>query len=311
MEKFKRKINVNFNNKNYIFSFNFDEMNISDLIIKIFSELKIENNNYKIYYNNRLLRNDDIRPIHIYFYDDFFPLLIVCNKNCIISKAKSTKNVTIFSNLNQEKFLKIIIEFFKEKNMNFNAKIENNFKGIYDIKFESIILANEFEKYYNKKMHKIKKIYSNLNIKNEKKYEIKNNRSLSFLTSIKKINNNNNNNKKKREIKSFSTENIINRKIILPKITKKINNKNKKIEPYLGMYLFPFMNPDEKYYKDLFNDKKNWISKKNFILSVGKYKMKENFIPNYVQKTPSEFPLNHKFRETNKKKWLIKNGFYL
>jgi hypothetical protein len=178
MEKFKRKINVNFNNKNYIFSFNFDEMNISDLIIKIFSELKIENNNYKIYYNNRLLRNDDIRPINIYFYDDFFPLLIVCNKNCIISKAKSTKNVTIFSNLNQEKFLKIIIEFFKEKNMNFNAKIENNFKGIYEIKFESIILANEFEKYYNKKMHKIKKIYSNLNIKNEKKYEIKNNRSL-------------------------------------------------------------------------------------------------------------------------------------
>ena len=302
MENFKRKINVNFNNKNYIFSFNFDEMNISDLITKIFSELKIESKNYSIYYNNRLLRSDDLRPINIYFFDDFFHLLMVCKKNCIISKAKQTKNVTIFSNLNQEKFLKIIIEFFKEKNLNFNAKIENNFKGIYEIKFESIILANEFEKYYKKKINKAKKIfYSNFK---EKNY-LKNNKSLSFLTSIKKINKNDN----KRKINSFSTENIINRKIFLPKIKNK--SKSKKIEPYLGMYLFPFMNPDEKYYKDLFNDKKNWISKKNFILSVGKYKMKENFISNYVQKTPSEFPLNHKFRETNKKKWLIKKGFYL
>jgi len=297
MEKFKRKININFNNKNYIYSFNFDTMTIRDLIIKIFSELKIESKNYSIYYNNRLLRMDDLRPVNIYFFDDFFPLLIVCKKYCILSKPKPTKNITIFSNFSQDKFLKLIIDFFKEKNINFNAKIENNYRGIYDIKFETINLATEFQKYYNKIINRTKRIFSTKNLNKIKSIQLKNNKSLPFLTSIKKNDNN--------HISSLSTENLIKRKIFLPKL------KSKKIEPYLGMYLFPFMNPDEKYYKDLYNDKKNWISKKNFILSVGKYKMKENFIPNYVQKTPSEFPLNHKFRETDKSKWLIKSGFYL
>ena len=38
---------------------------------------------------------------------------------------------------------------------------------------------------------------------------------------------------------------------------------------------------------------------------------KSSFIPNYVNATPSEPPLNHKYREVNKNKWINKSGFIL
>ena len=64
------------------------------------------------------------------------------------------------------------------------------------------------------------------------------------------------------------------------------------------------MSEEEKYSREKFLDKKNWINKSGFIVSVGKYTMKSNnFIPNYVHATPSEPPLNHKFREIDKNKW--------
>jgi hypothetical protein len=37
--------------------------------------------------------------------------------------------------------------------------------------------------------------------------------------------------------------------------------------------------------------------------------MKPHYIENYVQQTPSEFPLNHKFREEDKEKWMTPKGF--
>ena len=39
--------------------------------------------------------------------------------------------------------------------------------------------------------------------------------------------------------------------------------------------------------------------------------MKDNFhfIPNYVNATPSESPLNHNFRDINKQRWINKSGF--
>ena len=90
--------------------------------------------------------------------------------------------------------------------------------------------------------------------------------------------------------------------------------KNEKYidEEYEGIYLCPFMSKEEKYYRDQFLDKKNWLDKSGFIVSVGKYKMKNNnFIPNYVTSTPSEPPLNHKYRDVDKTKWINKNGFIL
>ena len=55
--------------------------------------------------------------------------------------------------------------------------------------------------------------------------------------------------------------------------------------------------------------KKKFLNKKGFFVSVGKYSMKPNYIGNYVQMTPSESPLNFKFRVDNKNKWLTKKGF--
>jgi len=90
-----------------------------------------------------------------------------------------------------------------------------------------------------------------------------------------------------------------------------INNDKYNDEPYEGMYNFPFMSQEEKYYREKFLDKKKWLNKNGFMVSVGKYKMKDNFIPNYVNASPSESPLIYKYRDVNKKKWINKNGFIL
>ena len=71
------------------------------------------------------------------------------------------------------------------------------------------------------------------------------------------------------------------------------------------------MSKEEKYIREKLLDKKNWLNKNGFLVSVGKYKIKDNFIPNYVNATPSESPLIHQFRDVNKYKWINKRGFIL
>ena len=71
--------------------------------------------------------------------------------------------------------------------------------------------------------------------------------------------------------------------------------------PYVGDY--------EQRIKKEKEDKKNWYDQKGFILSVGRYSMKPNYIPNYVTLSKSESPLNHKFRNVEKKKWITEKGF--
>ena len=88
-----------------------------------------------------------------------------------------------------------------------------------------------------------------------------------------------------------------------------INTRYVHEDTYEGMYSFPFMSQEEKYMREKFLDKKNWLNKKGFLVSIGKYKMKDNFIPNYVNASPSESPLIHKYREVNKKKWINGKGF--
>ena len=98
--------------------------------------------------------------------------------------------------------------------------------------------------------------------------------------------------------------------------TKNLKKKNEFIndkyifdDTYEGIYSIPFMSQEEKHMRDVFLDKKNWLNKNGFIRSVGKYKMKDNFIPNYVNASPSESPLLHKYRDVNKKKWINRIGF--
>ena len=71
----------------------------------------------------------------------------------------------------------------------------------------------------------------------------------------------------------------------------------------------PYISEEEKRLQEYIQDKKNWIDKKGFVSSVGHYSFHPNYIKNYVQLTPSESPLNHKFRDVQKSKWITEKGF--
>lgn len=63
--------------------------------------------------------------------------------------------------------------------------------------------------------------------------------------------------------------------------------------------------------KESLEDKKKWFVKSGFISTVGKSAVKKPaYIPNYVNLSPSEPPLNYQFREIKKTKWVGQRGFY-
>jgi hypothetical protein len=71
----------------------------------------------------------------------------------------------------------------------------------------------------------------------------------------------------------------------------------------------PYITEHEKHVLEEKENKKHFFKNKEFFTSVGKYSMKQNFIPNYVGLTPGENPKNHEFREVDKNKWMSKKGF--
>ena len=62
----------------------------------------------------------------------------------------------------------------------------------------------------------------------------------------------------------------------------------------------PYITEHEKHVLEEKENKKHFFKNKEFFTSVGKYSMKQNFIPNYVGLTPGENPKNHEFREVDK-----------
>lgn len=74
----------------------------------------------------------------------------------------------------------------------------------------------------------------------------------------------------------------------------------------------PYIDEEEKRFQEYHLNKKKWLVNDGFITSVGnKHKRNNNFIPNYVYLTPSESPLNHRFRDIKKDNWIDKKGFYV
>ena len=71
----------------------------------------------------------------------------------------------------------------------------------------------------------------------------------------------------------------------------------------------PYISENEKRILEEKENRKHFFKNKNFVVSVGKYSMKPNFIPNYVGMTPSENPKTHEFRKVNKNKWITNKGF--
>ena len=86
------------------------------------------------------------------------------------------------------------------------------------------------------------------------------------------------------------------------------NRMRKKFNNYKGIYKYPYINNEEKYQREQYLDKKNWLDKRGFI-SYARDKSNKNYIPNYVRATPSEPPLLFSFRNISKNKWINPKGF--
>ena len=340
-------IKLSYNNQFYEIPVEKD-IKANELRKVIFSKLKLSDSYILTYKNIKITKNHFI-PLNILFKYDPCPLLFINDNQTILPNIKSSNIITLHSNLSQQNLLNIINSFFISKNFPFNASIKNIAKGVYNIKFNNSQLSSDFLKFYRSKIYKnynrSQKYLSLVTEKNYNKNPIRINKSLR-LPPIKGKNPNKTASTSdivSKNDKSLSLYNVIkgnsksdlmsqriiesglniNRQSTIKlKNNDKTNKKNTQRKLYINekylnndyesAYLEPFMNEDEKYYREKFLDKKNWLSKSGFIVSVGKYKMKKNsFIPNYVNATPSEPPLNHKYREVNKSKWINKSGFIL
>lgn len=59
-------------------------------------------------------------------------------------------------------------------------------------------------------------------------------------------------------------------------------------------------------------NKKKWVINNDFSKYIGKATInRQAYIPNYVNLTPSEPPVNYQFRQIYKDKWLAKKNFFV
>ncbi len=225
-------------------------------------------------------------------------------------------NINILNFPSLEKIINLIDDFFKnkhiEKKYTYKLKSQNNliiilqdsdigFLLIKKLKLEQLINPIFEKMISNLSLGVINQNNDNSIIQNKKSFykskqylKLKKNTSMPLI--ITKINLNNNNS---------NSERIINKKLLF----KKKNNNNNSIFLPKGPYI------DE--YKMRINDEKKnkllWLNQNGFNQFAAKatgIKIR-NYISNYVSKSPSEFPLQHKFREENKEKWIIKKNFFL
>ena len=218
-------------------------------------------------------------------------------------------NINILNFPSLEKIINLIDDFFKnkflEKEYTYQLKSQNNliiilqnsdiaFSLIKKLKLEQ--LTNPiFEKMISNLSLGVINPYKNKSIQNKKSFnnskkfsKLKKNTSMPLI--ITKINLNKKNLNSDRKI---LYKNNNNNSIFLPK------------GPYIDEYQMRIN--DEKKNKSL------WLNKNGFNQFAAKatgIKIR-NYISNYVTKSPSEYPLNHKFREENKEKWIIKKNFLL
>ncbi len=218
-------------------------------------------------------------------------------------------NINILNFPSLEKIINLIDDFFKnkflEKEYTYQLKSQNNliiilqnsdfaFSLIKKLKLEQ--LTNPiFEKMISNLSLGVINPYKNKYIQNKKSFnsskkfsKLKKNTSMPLI--ITKINLNKKNLNSDRKI---LYKNNNNNSIFLPK------------GPYIDEYQMRIN--DEKKNKSL------WLNKNGFNQFAAKatgIKIR-NYISNYVTKSPSEYPLNHKFREENKEKWIIKKNFLL
>jgi hypothetical protein len=287
----KYNININYNNRNYLITIDFDIL-ISELKKIVFSHFKIDYTEFDLYYKDtKILLNDD-RPIALLFQKDIgnIPLLFLVEKikkNNLVAK-KAIYPAEIFTKYPLNRVKNIVNEFFEYKNYPNDAIIiKSKFKGFYQIKFRKSIFATEFKQFFD--INYNNKLKTNSNIISLPKINV--NESMKNSNSNDNIYNNS---------KSYKNRNSI----------KYINN-----EYSFEKAEFPikYINSEEKYFKGKIIDTKNWLYKNGFINNTNKYNINNHyyFIKNYVGATPNIPPILHKFRDVSKNLWLDKKGFYL
>ena len=319
---------INYQDNEYQLLVNYSST-VSKLIKIIMTYFKLNTSNLEIFYKNIKLEKDDTRSISLLFDKDPKPSLYIFNsKTDILPNTKKQTFLTLFTNISKLKFYEIVEKFFEYKKIRNDAEIENNIKGMYIITFSKASLCSEFKEFYDNYLR-----LDNLEYHNNETdgiVKIKSVRKNKLILPIIRNNNNNNTLKIKSEITKddkfhdvkkylnkvklnnsksdmISEKCIRNRKYLIHKSQNK-NSMRLKYNNYKGEFNYPYLSNEQKYQREKYLDKKNWINKQGFII-YSKINSKENYIPNYVGATPSESPLLFNFRNVSKNKWINPKGF--
>jgi hypothetical protein len=266
----------------------------------------------------------------------------------IIPKSKQQTSLTLFTKMPESKLNEILENFFKYKQLENDANIKHTIKDMYIINFTKPSLCADFQEFYDSQLRIEEESKDNSpSSSSTLKFKTATNPNRKLILPKINLNRNYNQNFQKKEINKSNNNNkffngLYDRKKALDKVilinsksdkisdkfirsgkyrmhhsssdTKEKNNNQKrshmrnKFNNYKGVYKYPYMDLEEKYYREKFLDKKNWINKNGFLPCVGR--KNNNFIPNYVTATPSESPLLFKFRNVSKNKWINPKGFH-
>ena len=328
-------VKINYKNEEHelLVSFSSTVKELKKIIITYF---KLNQSLFDIYYKNLKLNNNDTRPLSLLFEKDNKPLLyILDNKNNnILSKAKQKTSLTLFTNMPEIKMNEIITKFFEYKKLDNDAELKHNIKGMYIINFSKASLCTDFQEFYDNYLRLDEEESKNNSPAKVKTITAPRNKLIlpkinnNYYYNKNKNNKNNENDKydgindRKKAINKvilnnsksdyISEKNIRSGKYRMHNSGKKENKKaismRNKFNNYKGVYKFPYMNEEEKYFREKYLDKKKWINKNGFLPSLKK--RNNSYIPNYVTATPSESPLLFHFRDVSKDKWINPKGFH-
>lgn len=248
------------------------------------------------------------------------------NYSVTISQIPSIQDIENILNDFNNKYL---IDSYNYKKKNNNGIMSILRDDSVQIDFKDEITLNEFVSYISFVKYE-NKYFKNIIIQKDISLIKKNGKNLSY--SMKNISKNeihkiNRQNNSRSSDKIIFSENNININDVIRAIKKhELNNdcyhglclnrdgEDEIITDYYRQQNYlrnssPYISENEKRILEEKENRKHFFKNKNFVVSVGKYSMKPNFIPNYVGMTPSENPKTHKFRMVNKNKWLTNKGF--
>ena len=262
-------INVSYNGTSHAFSIN-HTMTAADLKQMIFTHFQVDTLTYSLIYKHYKFSLDDTRPIYTILSQEKYPIIFLMKK----TSAK---------------------------------KLQSKFQPKTNITIKSRMQESKFFKILSE-FFQSKNLPFNAQIKNQTKgsFEVIFQNEIIAQDFQIFFNNKSNENKtlhtlpmihssSSSEIMRSNSNRIKHLQIMENKIIRNASCK--------------YMNYEEKRIHEAYLDKRNWIKKEGFFVSVGKYSMKKKDIPNYVTMTPSEPPVNYKYRNVNKKKWITPKGF--